>query len=44
MAFTGSYAFLGVLLWLVVREHLPRAEERLEQDCLVHHCERSLKY
>ena len=29
---------------LLLKEHLPRTEEGLEQDCLEFHCERSLKY
>ena len=29
---------------LLLKDHLPRTQERLEQDCLELHCERSLKY
>ena len=28
---------------LLLKEHLPRTQERLERDCLEHHCERTLK-
>ena len=28
---------------LSLKEHLPRSQERLEQDCLEHDCEKSLK-
>ena len=28
---------------LLLKEHFPRAQERLEYDCLEHYCERSLK-
>ena len=37
------YALLADLLWLIVKEYLPRTQQNLERDCLEHHCERSLK-
>ena len=42
MAFTGMLC-LQIYYGLLLKEHLPRTQERLEFDCLEHHCERSLK-
>ena len=28
----------------LLKEYLPRTQEKLEQDCLKHHCERSSKH
>ena len=40
----GFYRFtLQIYYGLLLKEHLPRTQERLEHDCLGHHCERSLK-
>ena len=38
----SRYAF-RIYYGLLLKEHLPRTQERLERDCLDHHCERSLK-
>ena len=38
----SRYAFT-IYYGLLLKEHLPRTQERLERDCLDHHCERSLK-
>ena len=38
-----GYALVANLLQLVVKEHLPRTQEKLELACLEHYCERSLK-
>ena len=35
---------LQIYYGLLLKEHLPRTQERLERDCLEHHCERSLKF
>ena len=42
MAFTGMLC-LQIYYALLLKEHLPRTQEKLEHDCLEHHCERSLK-
>ena len=42
MAFTGMLC-LQIYYGLLLKEHLPRTQKRLEHDCLEHHCERSLK-
>ena len=42
MAFTGMLC-LQIYYGLLLKEHLPRTKEKLERDCLEHHCERSLK-
>ena len=42
MAFTGMLC-LQIYYGLLLKEHLPRTQEKLEHDCLEHHCERSLK-
>ena len=42
MAFTGML-YLQIYYDLLFQEHLPRTQERLDNDCLKHHCERSLK-
>ena len=42
MAFTGMLC-LHIYYRLLLKEHLPRTQEKLERDCLKHHCERSLK-
>ena len=28
----------------LLKEHLPRTQEKLERDCLEHHCKGSLKF
>ena len=38
------YALLAVFYDFLMKEHLPRTQEKLDQDCLELHCERSLKY
>ena len=35
---------LQIYYGLVLKEHLRRTQEKLERDCLEHHCERSLKF
>ena len=42
MAFTGMLC-LQIYYGLLLKEHLQRTQEKLELDCLEHHCERSLK-
>ena len=42
MAFTGMLS-MQIYYGLFLKEHLPRTQEKLERDCLKHHCERSLK-
>ena len=42
MAFTGMLC-LQIYYGLLLKEDLPRTQEKLERDCLEHHCERSLK-
>ena len=42
MDFTGMLC-LQIYYGLLLKEHLPRTQKRLEHDCLEHHCERSLK-
>ena len=42
MAFTGMLC-LQIYYGLLLKEHLPRTQEKLERACLEHHCERSLK-
>ena len=39
VCFTYRVMYYGLLL----KEHLPRTQEKLERDCLEHHCKRSLK-
>ena len=34
---------LQIYYSLLLKEHLPRTQEKLGRDCLQHHCERSLK-
>ena len=36
-------ALLQIYYSLLLKEHLPRTQEKLGRDCLRHHCERSLK-
>ena len=40
-----SMAFTGMLCLqiLLLKEYLPRTQDKLERACLEHHCERSLK-
>ena len=40
-----SMAFTGMLCLqiLLLKEYLPRTQNKLEHACLEHHCERSLK-
>ena len=40
--FTGIL-YLQIYHSLLLKEHLPRTQEKLERYCLEHHCERSLK-
>ena len=42
MGFTGVLC-LQIYYDLLLKEHLPRTQQKLERDCLEHHCERSLK-
>ena len=42
MASTGLLC-LQIYYGLLLKEHLLRTQEKLERDCLEHHCERSLK-
>ena len=42
MAFTGVLC-LQIYYDLLLKEYLPRTQEKLERDCLQHHCEKSLK-
>ena len=35
---------LQIYYGLLLKQHLQRAQEKLERDCLEHHCERSLKF
>ena len=42
MDFTGVLC-LQIYYYLLLKEHLPRTQQKLERDCLEHHCERSLK-
>ena len=42
MAFM-SMLCLQIYYGLLLKEHLPRTQEKLERVCLEHHCERSLK-
>ena len=35
---------LQIYCSLLLEEHLPRNQEKLERDCLEHHRERSLKF
>ena len=42
MAFTGMLC-LQIYYGLLLKKHLPRAQEKLERDCMEHYCERSLK-
>ena len=43
MAFTGMLC-LQICYGLLLKEYLPRTQEKLESDCLEHHRERSLKF
>ena len=43
MLFTGMFC-LQIYYGLLLKEHLPRNQEKLERDYLEHHCERSLKF
>ena len=43
MAFTGMLCLPIYWYGLLLKEHLPRTQEKLESDCLEYHCERSLK-
>ena len=43
MLFTGMLC-LQIYYGLLLKEHLPRNQEKLERDYLEHHCERSLKF
>ena len=43
MAFAGMLC-LQIYYGLLLKEHLRRTQEKLERDCLEHHCERSLKF
>ena len=43
MVLTGII-FFHIYCDLFLKEHLPRTQEKLERDCLGHHCERSLKF
>ena len=42
MAFTGMLC-LQIYYGLLLKEHLPRTQEKLERGCLDCHCKRSLK-
>ena len=42
MDFTGMLSF-PIYYDLLLKEHLPRTQGKLERDNLEHHCERSLK-
>ena len=42
MAFTGMPS-LQIYYGLLLKEHLPRTQKKLERDCSEHHCERSLR-
>ena len=42
MAITGMLC-LQICDGLLLKEHFPRTRQKLERDCLEHHCERSLK-
>ena len=42
MAFTGMLC-LQIYYDLLLKEHLPKTQEKLERDCLEDHCERYLK-
>ena len=42
MTFTGVLC-LQIYYGLLLKEPLPRTQEKLERDCLEHRCERSLK-
>ena len=42
MAFTGALC-LQIYCGLLLKEHLPRIQEKLQRGCLDHHCEISLK-
>ena len=35
---------LQIYYGLLLKQHLQRTQEKLERDCLEHHCERSLKF
>ena len=35
---------LHIYSGLLMKEHLTKTQEKLERDCLEHHCERSLTY
>ena len=37
------FAYRFIYYGLLLKEHLPRTQEKLERDCLEHHCKRSLK-
>ena len=46
MTFIGMLClqiYYGLYCGLLLKEHLPRAQKKLERDCLGHHCKRSLK-
>ena len=43
MAFTGMLC-LQIYYGLLLKEHLPRTQVKLERDCLEHYCERSFKF
>ena len=43
MAFTGMLC-LQIYYGALLKEHLPRTQEKLKGACLEHHFERSLKY
>ena len=43
MALTGMLCLL-IYYGLLLKEHLPRTQEKLERACLEHHCERSLNF
>ena len=43
MALQLCFACRFTMNCCLTKEHLPRSQEMLEQACLEHHCERSLK-
>ena len=43
MAFTGMLC-LQIYYGLLLKEHLPRTQKKLERACLEQHCEGSLKF
>ena len=42
MGFTGMLC-LQIFHGLLLKERLPKTQEKLARDCLEHHCEKSLK-